>query len=56
MLYVFQTSVCDCLRGIHFDMASEKTNSARATGLIERVYNVSREKKARWEAVIFVEL
>ena len=38
-----------CLRGIHFDMASEKTNSARygsqAREIIKRVYNVRREKK-----------
>ena len=34
-----------CLRGFHFDMASKKTNSARATGLIRRVYNVTREEK-----------
>ena len=32
------------LTGIHFDMDSEKTNSAR-NGLIKRVYNVSREEK-----------
>ena len=28
MLTVFQTAVRFCLRYIHFDMASEKTNSA----------------------------
>ena len=32
------------LRGIHFDMASQKTNSARS-GLIKRVYNISKEEK-----------
>ena len=33
-----------CLRGIHFDMASEKINSARYR-LIKRVYNVCKEEK-----------
>ena len=37
------------LRGIHFDMASETTNSARygsqAREIIKRVYNVCREEK-----------
>ena len=50
MLLVFHTSIRSfCLRGIHFDMASEKTNSARygsqARKMIKRMYNVCREEK-----------
>ena len=55
--YVFQTSVrfffffffFFCLRGIHFDMASEKTKSARhwsrAREIIKCVYNVCRKER-----------
>ena len=45
----FKLQFVFCLRGIHFDMASEKTNSARygsqAREIIKRVYNVCKEEK-----------
>ena len=48
LLFVF------CLRGIHFDMVSEKTNSARYGSQAREIIKRLQRRKERREAVITI--